>query len=141
MVARDPLGAFNFDVTIGDAVVGFAEVTGIGCEIRYDPEVVEARPEVDPRPRATVTPVHLRRGVTGDRTLWSWLESLMEGTDDPRTVTVTLLDAKRNPICSWVLANARPTQYVGPHLIANAAAPAIEEMVLSAESVAFRTSL
>ena len=141
VIARDPLGAFNFDVTIGDEVVGFAEVSGLGCEIRYDQEVVEAQPELDPRPCATVAPVHLRRGLTGDRTLWSWLESVMEGTDDPRTVTVTLLDAKGNPVCSWVLANARPTQYVGPHLVANAAAPAIEEMVVSADSIAFRTSL
>jgi phage tail-like protein len=139
--ARDPLGAFNFDVTIGDAVVGFAEISGLGCEIRYEDEVVESQTERDSGPHATVTPVHLRRGVTGDRILWSWVESAIEGTDDPRTVTVTLLDATRNPVCSWVLSNARPTQYFGPHLVADAPAPAIEEIVLSAEFIAFRPSL
>ena len=59
VIARDVLGAFNFDVTIGDEVVGFAKVSGLGCEIRYDHEVVEAQPELDPRPCATVAPVHL----------------------------------------------------------------------------------
>lgn len=140
MVVRDPLGAFNFNVTIGEVVVGFAEVSGLGCEISYESEVVESQPEPALRPRATVMPVHLRRGVTGDRILWSWLESIMEGNDDARTITVALLDAKRSPVCSWVLANARPIQYVGPSLVAGASAPAMEEMVLSAESIAFRTS-
>ena len=141
MIPREPLGGFNFDVTIGDVAIGFAEVLGLGCEIRYDHEGAETQPALDARPRTTVAPLHLRRAVTGDRTLWSWLESVMEGVNDARTVTVTLLDAQRNPVCSWVLAKARPTQYVGPHLVAISAAPAIEEMVLSAESIEFRTSL
>ena len=74
-----------------------------------------------------MTDGHLRRGITGDRAIWSWFESVMGGIDDPRTVMVTLLDAMNTPRCSWVLANARPTPYMGPHLIANAAAPAMEE--------------
>jgi phage tail-like protein len=132
----DPVGAFNFVVTIGDVAVGFAEVSGLGCEIHYGAD--DADGPIDMRPRFAVTDVHLRRGISGDRFLWSWFESVMRGSDEPRTVTVTVLDAASEPHCSWELTEARPIRYLGPHLIATVVAPAMEEVVLRADAIVFR---
>jgi phage tail-like protein len=132
---RDPLAAFNFEVALGDQVIGFAEVAGLGGEIDYGVPSAGA-------PGRTVSgrvgEVRLRRGVTGDAVLWSWFDRVLHGADDPRTVTITLLDAQRRPACAWVLTGARPTRWSGPHLVAGVPAPAVEELALAADGIEFR---
>ena len=34
----------------------------------------------------------LKRGMVGSDDLWDWLKGVRDGTADPRTVTITLLD-------------------------------------------------
>ena len=50
-------------------------------------------------------------------------------------MTITLLDARREPARRYVLLEARPVRWTGPTLDALSAAVAIEELVLSAEDL------
>jgi hypothetical protein len=87
---RDPTGAGNFQITLDGQGTGVSAVTGLG----YEPE------------QRRSTPVTLRRGVDGNAALWEWAR-----TPEPRTVTITLLDAARHPACRYVLQRARPTKW------------------------------
>src|SRR5271163_463759 len=109
MAPRDnPYGAFNFMVKLGNGgnedqiVGGFSDVSGLGNEVKYS----EYRNGNDPENHVRKVPnvnstddVTLKRGVIADLTLFTWLKSTREGTLDPRTVTVTLLDEARSPVC------------------------------------------
>ena len=123
----DPYGAYNFSVEINDVAVGFSEVSGLGCEFDYA--------EADDSVTTHVTDVTLRRGITGDTAVWSWVRSAMRGECDRRTVTVRLLDDRRAEVCSWVLGQARLRRWSGPTLTAIGGTLAIEEIVLTAQTV------
>lgn len=107
----DPLGACNFEVELGGESVGLSEVHGLAYEVD------EGR----------VGPVILRRGAGVDLTLWAWARD-----PAPRTVTITLLDAQRRPVCRYVLESARPIRWSGPTLDAMSAGIATEELVVVA---------
>jgi hypothetical protein len=114
IVDGDPLGACNFEVELGGEVVGFSEVLGLG----YEPE--ERR----------VLAVTLRRAAGRDAALWAWAL-----WPEPRTVVITLLDARREPACRYVLERARPVRWAGPALSATSTEVAMEELVLAAEGL------
>jgi len=126
-VRVDPYAAHNFTVEINDVAVGFAEVSGLGCEFDYT--------EADESVTSHVTDVTLRRGITGDTAVWCWVRNAMRGKPDGRTVTVRLLDDRRAEVCSWVLGQARLRRWSGPTLNAIGGTLAIEEIVLTAQSV------
>ena len=131
MATRDnPYGRFNFMVKLGDTggedqiVGGFSDVSGLGSEIVY----AEYRNGNDPENHVRKIPtlnktgdVTLKRGLIGDLRLFEWLKATREGTFDPRTVTITLLDEARSPVCQWVLRSAQPTKWTGPTLRPRAA--------------------
>ncbi len=138
-VDRDPYSANNFEVDLGAGVLGFAEVNGLGYEIEYlDDARTGDRPARPPkRAVARVSEVSLKRGVTDEQSVWQWVQSAVDGKDEPRTVTIRLLDAQHAPVCAWVLRGARPTKWSGPTLSATGTAVAIEELVLAADSIEF----
>ena len=150
MAQRDnPYGAFNFMVRLGtlgseDQIVGgFADVSGLGNEVKYSEYRNGNDRENHVRKVAnTNTPddVTLKRGVIGDLRLFSWLKDTREGTHDPQTVTITLLDEARAPVCSWVLQSAQPKKWVGPtHAAKGGGEVAMEELQLVAERIDFLT--
>src|SRR4051812_32880391 len=108
LARTDPCGAHIFEVEIDDRAIGFSAVLGLGCEFDYadDGRTVNSR----------VTAVTLRRGVTGDFALWSWVHAVLRGEPSTRTVRVHLLDDHRNVVCSWVLGQARLQRWSGPAL-------------------------
>src|SRR5262245_22158482 len=106
-----PYGVCNFEVELDGRSVGFAEVRGVGCELDYAAGQVHCR----------VKAVTMRRGLLGDRTIWSWVQRNRSDATDLRTVRVTLLDSRRSPVCSWELRRARPAAWSGPSLDAAAA--------------------
>lgn len=77
----------------------------------------------------------LRRGITADTAVWSWVRSTMRGKQDRRTVTVRLLDDRRAEVCSWVLGQARLRRWSGPTLNAIGGTLATEEITVTAQSV------
>ncbi|HJU03320.1 MAG TPA: phage tail protein, partial [Actinomycetes bacterium] len=128
MAQRDrPYGSFNFMVKLGDEggedqiVGGFSEVSGLASEVKYSEyrNGNELENHVRKIPNIYSTDnVTLKRGVIGELRLFNWLKTTREGTYDPRTVTVTLLDEARTEVCSWVLTNAQPSKWTGPSLTA-----------------------
>lgn len=150
MATRDnPYGAFNFLVKLGDAggedqiAGGFSDMSGLGNEVKYS----EYRNGNDPDNHVRKIPninstddVTLKRGVIGDLRLFSWLKATREGDLEPRTVTITLLDERRQSVCSWVLRNAQPKKWVGPTLAGKGGGEvAMEELQLVAEQVDFKS--
>lgn len=143
----DPYGAFNFLVRLGDAggedqtVGGFSNVSGLAAEIEY----AEYRNGNDPQDHcrkiaglSRTGDVTLERGVIGDPRLFAWLGATRDGAADPRTVTITLLDEQRQPVCSWLLRRAQPKKWVGPALdAAESGRVAMEELHLVAERIDF----
>ena len=146
---EDPYGRFNFIVTLGtlggeDTVVGgFSEVSGVSSEVVYAEYRNGNDRENHVRKIPTVTrtgDVTLRRGVIGDLRLFTWLKTTREGDTSPQTVTITLLDEARRPVCSWVLYRAQPRKWTSPTLSATGTDVAVEELVLVCERLDF-TSL
>ena len=151
MVTRnDPYGAFNFMVKLGDTggedqvVGGFSEVTGLGAEVVYAEYRNGNDKENHPRKIPTLSRTHdvvLRRGLIGDLRLFDWLKTTREGVIDRRTVTITLLDETRAPVCAFVLRSAQPAVWLGPSLAASSAgAVAMEELRLVAERIDVESS-
>lgn len=151
MATRDnPYGVFNFIVKLGETggedqiVGGFSDVTGLGNEVQYSEyrNGNELESHVRKIPHMNTTDdVTLKRGVIGDLRLFDWLKATREGTINPQTVTITLLDEARNVVCQWVLLRAQPKKWVGPTLAAKGGSEvAIEELHLVAEKVTFTLS-
>jgi phage tail-like protein len=150
MAVRDnPYGAFNFLVRLGDiggedlVAGGFSDVTGLANEVKY----TEYRNGNDTQNHArkiattnSTQDVVLRRGLIGDLRLFDWLRATREGTFDPRTVTIVLLDDTRAPVCEFVLQGAQPKKWLGPVLAAKGGGEvAMEELQLVAERIDFRS--
>jgi phage tail-like protein len=150
MALRDnPFGAFNFIVKLGqtggeDQIVGgFSDVSGLGNEVKYSEYRNGNEQDNHVRKVAntnTTDDVTLKRGVIGDLRLFTWLRETSSGFFEPRTVTITMLDEKRAPVCQWELRFAQPKKWVGPTLAAKGGGEvAMEELQLVAESVDFKT--
>jgi phage tail-like protein len=148
MALRDnPYGQFNFMVKLGDAggedqiAGGFSDFSGAGNEVKYAEYRNGNDLENHVRKVAntnTTDDVTLKRGIIGDLRLFEWLKDTREGTFDPRTVLVTLLDEARNPVCQWTLRHAQPKKWVGPTLAAKGGGEvAMEELQLVSERIDF----
>jgi len=144
---KDPYGAFNFTVRLGnnggeDTIEGgFSDVSGLGNEVKFSeyrtgadmPNHVRKVPNIN-----STDDVTLKRGVIGDRRLFKWLQDTREGTFDPQTVTITLLDEARATVCRWILQKAQPKKWVGPTLAAKGGGEvAMEELHIAHEGVTY----
>jgi phage tail-like protein len=146
----NPYSNFNFMVKLGDTggedqiAGGFSDVSGLGNEVKYAEYRNGNDAENHVRKVANVNStddVTLKRGVIGDLRLFTWIQATRRGEFDPRTVTITLLDEARSPVCSWVLSAAQPKKWVGPTLAGKGGGEvAMEELHLVAESVEFKSS-
>ncbi len=142
---ENPYGAFNFMVKLGDMggydqiAGGFSEVSGLGMEVDY----VEYRNGNDKENHVRKLPglsrafdVTLRRGVIGDLRLFEWLRATSQGDAAAQTVTITMLNERRESVVSFVLRNAQPKKWMGPTLNAKGGGEvAMEELVLTCEGV------
>lgn len=145
VMREDPYGQFNFLVEVGDGTDpsspdgAFSEVSGLDVTI----EVVEYRTGNDrtnsPRKLnglAKYGDVSLKRGLIGSVRLWEWIEATIQGSGEAqRSVTITLLDAEREPVMSWKLRNARPVRHVSGPLRGGSSEVAVEELVLAHEGL------
>jgi len=149
MATRDnPYGAFNFMVSLGtggggdQASAGFSDFSGAGNEVKYSEYRNGNEKENYVRKIANTNStddITLKRGIIGDLKLFEWLKDTREGKFKPQTVTVTLLDEARKPVCKWVLQKAQPKKWVGPTLAAKGGGEvAMEELQLVAERIDFQ---
>jgi phage tail-like protein len=147
----NPYGAFNYIVSLGGAqgdgsegtiVGGFSDVSGLGFEVSYSDyrngnelvNTVRHVPNTFKNDEVT-----LKRGLVGSDDLFAWLKGVRDGTADPRTVTITLLDEARSPVVVFKLHKASPKKYGGPGLVAKGGGEvAMEELHLVHEGIDFQ---
>lgn len=132
---RQPL---RFTVQIEGITAGvFVEVSGLGTET----EVVEFREggsnDVRTLPgRTKWPPIVLKRGYTGDRTLYDWATmNAATGNVVKRSVLITVNDAQGQPVARYHLENAWPAKWEGPTLKASGNDVAIETLELVHEGL------
>ena len=134
---HDPLSGFNIQIEInGIAAAGFSECSGLSSET----DVVEYREGGDRRVRllpglTRFGRIVLRRGITADRALWDWRQTVVNGTADRRSGSVILLDAERNEVARWNFFEAWPSKWVGPDLNAQSSEVAIETLEIAHEGL------
>ena len=144
---RDPYRADRFCVSCEALpALGFAEVRGLSVNVTVATETRSARGEAtnDDRPvaasMASTTPeqretdspkLELRRGVTDDQALWTWVRDWLAGKVTPQDVRVCLLDGRGTPVTGWVCRAAIPVQWIGPTLVADRDAVAMEALELA----------
>jgi phage tail-like protein len=147
----NPYGAFNYLVSLGGAqgdgsegtiVGGFSDVSGLGFEVSYadyrngNERVNTVRHVPNTFKNDEIT---LKRGLVGSDDLYNWLKGVRDGTADPRSVTITLLDEARNAVLSFKLHNAQPKKWAGPTLAAKGGGDvAMEELHLVHEGIDFQ---
>jgi phage tail-like protein len=141
---NDPYSAQNFSVTIagilddGQAVRGsFAEVSGLDVEItpieyRNGSEDITVRkiPGLKKFPN-----IVLKRGITGDITLWKWVKTIIDGQVLRADGTITLLDESRQPVLVWRFRRGWPCKLSGPSFNATANEIAIEILEIAHEGL------
>ena len=135
---NDPYAAFGFRIEIdGVTAAGFSEVSGIGVEIH----VIEYRSLDEPLTsrkipgRTRHLPLVLRRGLTADRQLWSWIKSAIDGNVQRRNGSVVLLDADRDEVLRVNFVRAWPSAWRLSGFDAASSEVAIEELVVEHEGL------
>jgi phage tail-like protein len=148
---NNPYSAFNFLVSLGGSqgdggegaiVGGFSDVSGLGVDVSYSEyrngnekfNTVRKVPNTH-----KIDDVTLKRGLVGSTDLFEWIKTVRDGTADPRSVTITMMDEARNPVVTFTLRNAQPKKYTGPTLAAKGGGEvAMEELHLVHEGIEFK---
>jgi phage tail-like protein len=139
---KTPFPAFNFTVSFDATELfgGFSDVSGIMTELT----VAEYREGTDPENHVRkVQGIHkagdvtLKRGVIDSATLWGWIqEARTLGPAAKKTVVISMLDEKREPVQKWTLRGVLPLKWTGPTLAGKGGGDvAMEELVLSSEGL------
>jgi phage tail-like protein len=149
---KNPYAAFNFVVTLdGAEIAAFMEASGLDGEnaiIEYREghdqtgnggAFVRKLPGLERYPN-----VMLRRGITGDLTLWNLRQAIRDATSGPEfgpigsatpALKVELQDELHNTVQSWTLHNAWVAKLSGPALNAKSNEVAIESVEVVCERI------
>lgn len=130
MGAQNPFPGFTYQISLSvqfgpaNPLGGFQEAAGLTRAHMRIPGTHK------------VGDVTLKRGVVNTSSLWSWISEARGGGTTPRhDGTIVLRDEAGNPVQTWKLINAWPVKYTGPTLGGHGGDVAIEELILSAESI------
>ncbi len=138
-VRTDPFTIGKFTVSIdGTVSTAFSEVSGLEASIDVlDYRAGDSKSLVDQKLPGLnkVSNITLKRGLTADLTLWTWIASVKAGTMERRNVQITLLDQADKPVLAWRIHNAWPCKWTGPALNANSSDVAIETLELTHEGL------
>lgn len=121
----DVITANRFSITIdGVEIATFAELTGIVTE-------AEASGKLKP---PTVT---LKRGMTGNRELWSWHEAVRLGNLGAarRSASLTMFNSVGQPVAKFWLEKAWPSKIDLAGVKAGASEALIETVTLTTEYI------
>jgi len=146
----NPYGAFNYLVALGGRqgdgsegtiIGGFSDVSGLGLDVSYS-EYRNGNERVNTVRKIPNThkndDITLKRGLVGSDDMFAWLKGVRDGTADPRTVTVTLLDEARQAVATFTLRRAQPKKWSGPTLAAKGGGEvAMEELHLVHEGIEY----
>jgi phage tail-like protein len=137
--AQYPLPVFHFRVDWGGSRIGFSEVSGLTQEI----QVIEYRDGYFPEYSSIKMPglrkynnITLKRGVIkADNDFFKWLSTVKLNTIERRTMTISLLNEKQDPVMVWTVHNAFPVKVEGPQLKAAGNEVAIESIEVAHEGL------
>jgi phage tail-like protein len=133
--ARYPLVAYNFRVTVGEAAMGFSEVSGLAREYqtltyKHGLSYWEGE-EITKFRYDKYVQVTLKKGVIqGATALAEWLESV-----EKKSLSVSLCDENGTPVVTWQIKKALVTKLEAPSLTANGNEAAIETLTLMASGI------
>lgn len=83
--------------------------------------------------------IRLKRGATSSRDLWDWHESFLRGRGKRRDGIIQLHNDTGDVVRSWRFQRGLPVKWVGPMLVANQGAVAIEELEIAHEGLIVRS--
>ena len=140
----DPYSSLNFLVVIQGVLedgrnvrASFAEVSGLDVELvpieyRNGSENITVRklPGL-----VKYTNIVLKRGITGDLTLWQWLKTALDGQVQRANGTIILLDDSRQEVMRWNFRRGWPCKLTGPVLKAKGNEIAIETLEICHEGL------
>jgi len=135
---RDRSPRFTVALQLEEAGISgfFTEVSGLDSEN----EVVEIRDGNDPTlirkipGRVKYGDIVLKRGITGDSSLWHWRRMVETGNiADARSNGKILLLDRGTPVATWRFANAWPAKLTGPQLDGKGNDVATETLVIAHE--------
>ena len=135
----DPFANFNFLLEIdGITNAGFSECSGLNMEntpIEYregNETFLTPRKQPGLMKYGNIT---LKRGITQNPELVTWLVATEAGDVERRTVSIVLLDELRQEAVRWNLREAWASKWMGPDLKANASEMAIETLEITHEGL------
>jgi phage tail-like protein len=134
--AKYPLAAYNFRVTVGDAAMGFSEVSGLAREYqtltyKHGLSYWEGE-EITKFRYDKYVQVTLKKGVVaGAMALARWLDSL----DEKKSLSVSLCDETGAAVVTWQIKKALVTKLEAPALQASGNDAAIETLTLMASGI------
>lgn len=140
-----PLPSYNYRVEIGGAAVGFSEVSGLTLKretttYKESPTGSGAPGPITMHMPAQSSPpsITLKKGwvkTASVANLYAWLASTQINQIEKKDVVIQLCDEAGNPVVSWTVVNAFPTQLDAPSFSATSNDAAIESMVLMADTI------
>jgi len=140
----DPYSSLSFLVVINGILddgrsvrASFAEVSGLDMEvtpIEYrngsEDNTVRKIPGLK-----KFTNIVLKRGITGDLTLWQWIKTVLDGQVQRANGTIVLLDDSRQEVMRWHFHRGWPCKLTGPELKAKGNDIAIETLEICHEGL------
>lgn len=157
MAREDPLGAYNFKLTLLDSstvvdvvlsfaggyqVAGFSECSGLDASV----EVIEYREGglneyVRKFPsRASFSNITMRRGVVYRYDeLWNWHNDFVQGKGKRKDGLIVLQDSTGRGLKIWKFRRGVPLKWSGPALNATSNAVALESLEISHEGLLFES--
>lgn len=134
-----PLPKFVFEVKWDDTVMRFQEVSGLDAES----QPIEYRHGDSPSFSVIKMPgirkhseVTMKKGVfKSGGPFWDWFNQIRMNIIQRKSVTISLLDERDQPIMVWALANAWPNKFSETNLKATGNEVAVETIVFSHEGL------
>jgi len=143
-----PFTAFRFEVVLDletpvDGLTSplcdaaFAECDGL--EVTMEPKTIQSG-GVNDRQIHLIGPAKfgqltLKRGMTSNLQLWTWLALTAQGTVAPASGTVTMWDTDATPVIEFALQGCLPVRMRAPSLNAREGLVAVEELGLVFETM------
>jgi len=132
-----PLTSFQFIVDWGGTRTGFTEVTGL----TMSNQVVEYREGTSTALTASKMPglrkfdnIILKRGLfPGDNDFYAWINSIALNTVERRDIHISLMDASKSPVMTWLVLNAWPCRLSYSNLKSEESHTMMEELEIAHE--------
>jgi len=136
-----PLPAYNYRVTVGDAAMGFSEVSGL--DIAYEPVTYKhglsfvTGVKIIPGMRQPIK-LTLKKGVVKEKDfLAKWLQDVYADPfkDMKKDILVDLCDESGKAVVRWKVLGALPTKLDAPTFTADGNEVAVETLELVAHDI------